>query len=50
LQCFANVLRSIHAKGMGYTLKGATYSPENADIFIETDDELWDMRFSIDEQ
>ena len=48
LQCFTNALRCINTKG--YILQGATYSPENVDIFIDTDDELWDVRIDIHEQ
>ncbi|KAF8880593.1 hypothetical protein CPB84DRAFT_1751388 [Gymnopilus junonius] len=39
LECFANALRSIGSKG--YVVQGAMYSPEGANIFIDTEDEVW---------
>lgn len=45
LQCFAIALGSINTNG--YTVQGAMYSPEGVNIFIETDDEHWAERISI---
>ncbi|GLB38939.1 hypothetical protein LshimejAT787_0601010 [Lyophyllum shimeji] len=40
LPMFISTLQSIQKKG--YIVLSATYSPQGADIFIQTDDEDWD--------
>ena len=45
LQCFINTLKTIESHE--YSLHGATFSHEGANIFIETNDELWNDRVEI---
>ncbi|PPQ98022.1 hypothetical protein CVT26_003084 [Gymnopilus dilepis] len=48
LECFTNALRCIKARG--YRVQGAMYSPDGANIFIDTEDELWDDSVNIHSQ
>ena len=48
LQCFANALRCISARG--YIVQGAMYSDKAGKIFIDTDDELWFENINIHEE
>ncbi|PPQ98017.1 hypothetical protein CVT26_003079 [Gymnopilus dilepis] len=45
LQCFINALQGIKVRG--YRVQGAMYSPDGANIYIETEDELWDDNINI---
>ena len=48
LQCYINALHWVKVKG--YRLQGAMYSPDGANIFIDTEDEQWDGNIDIHRQ